>query len=203
MNEWGGTTYSMSLSNLLIGNQLPSGNISFDYFNVGSLTLEESVQFQIECAGIHTDSSGGTSSGGGSSPNITQTTTIQNYDPDMIGCFCQTAYMLNDPEGDSPIVKVVKSTSFDITTCRKIIGIISGPNTVVTHGPVFVRLGESYDGTKHAIGKLVVPTTGGVRGATPDDELIIRNSFMPRVRITDQSFVWGYSSTARVTCFIN
>jgi hypothetical protein len=61
-----------------------------------------------------------------------------------------------------------------------------------------MRLGQTYDPSIHAIGNLVIPTSGGVRGGTTEEESIIRDSFMPRVRIINASFVCIITSYANL-----
>jgi hypothetical protein len=117
-----------------------------------------------------------TAQGGGT---VVFTTTVGGYDESMIGCFCQSTGTVVSP--GSPVVEVASCFDFNEDTARGIIGIIQGPNTVVTHGPVFCR--QSGPLSFLDVGDFLVPNQDGCQPATPEQRTTIISSGMPRVRI--------------------
>jgi hypothetical protein len=107
-----------------------------------------------------------------------QRTTISAYTDNKIGCFAQSTKVLN--ASGRPMCTVVTSITFEIANAGMLIGIITGPNEVITHGPVFVRY---LDEIPHE-GELMVPGNGGCRPINMVTQLqLFMESGMPRVRV--------------------
>jgi hypothetical protein len=130
------------------------------------------------------------------SSSIIQTTTIEGYDPNMIGCFCMTTNAQNS--SNSPIVKVKRCDAFDSNMAKLVIGIIVAENKVITHGPVFCRMFDSSD--PFQVGDTLVPNYDGNMAATEDELETIIKAGMPRVKITSLD---SKTTTYLLTCFIH
>jgi hypothetical protein len=145
-------------------------------------------------AAIMDDSQTSPEGGGGT---VILTTTIVNYDETQIGCFC---YSIGNPLSlDSPVVEVMKwNATFAADTAKKIVGIIQGPNTVVTYGPVLCRPAGAVGVLD--IGDFVIPSVDpdGCQVATAEQRTIVTSSGMPRVRIMNEDLPNGM-----LACFIN
>jgi hypothetical protein len=135
--------------------------------------------------------------GTGTPSSVILTTTVENYEENQIGCFCQTTGILLNP--DSPVVKVFKwNSTFGAATAKLIVGIIQGPNSVLTHGPVFCR--QSGPSIAFEVGDFLVPSEdlNGCKPATNQEPTTIISSGMPRVRI-----MHGQLENGMFACFIN
>jgi hypothetical protein len=135
---------------------------------------------------------------------IVMKTGVQFYSESDIGCFCHsygTVFNNTDNDPSTAACDVTRTTEWNQIMASKLIGIITGPHTVVTHGPVFVK----YDGNldNYFIGDILLPTATGATNLAqfgyPIAELnTLLQSGAPIVRITSLDPL----VTNMVACFI-
>jgi hypothetical protein len=131
-------------------------------------------------------------------------TGVQFYSESDIGCFCHsygTVFNNTNNDPSTAACDVTRSTEWTSAIAPKLIGIITGPHSVVTHGPVFVK----YDGNldDYYIGDILLPTATGATNlasfASPISEInLLLQSGSPIVRITSLDPL----VTHMVACFI-
>jgi hypothetical protein len=94
--------------------------------------------------------------------------------------------------------QVVVATNYTSNNASRMIGIIAGPDRVITHGPVFVKVSTEY---VMELGLLLIPSGDTVcRPATGLDKQLIFDSGGPRVRVTS---VDSRLPPGMAACFIN